>query len=116
MAAADADLAASPDLGARPLVVLTRGLGEAPADQEALWLRLQKQVARLSTSSILARANTSGHAIQQHAPGLSAEAFRQVISAVRARAPLPACAVTPLLPTRRNMPGSQQPLAIRIET
>lgn len=96
MAAADAELATSPDLGARPLVVLTRGRQEAPADQEALWLRLQKQVAHLSTSSILVRANRSGHAIQEQAPALTAEAFRQVIAAVRARVPLPACVATPL--------------------
>jgi hypothetical protein len=96
MAAADAEVAASPGLGARPLVVLTRGRQEAPADQEALWLRLQKEVALLSTSSILVRANGSGHAIQEQAPGLTTEAFRQVIAAVRARTPLPACAATPL--------------------
>jgi hypothetical protein len=96
MAAADAELAGLPDLGARPLVVLTRGRGEAPADQEALWLRLQKQLARLSTSSILARANEAGHAIQFQAPGLTAEAFRQVIAAARTQSPLPPCASTPL--------------------
>ena len=96
MAAADAELAASPDLGARPLVVLTRGRGEAPADQEALWLQLQNQIARLSTTSILARANNAGHAIQSQAPGLTAEAFRQVITAARTLSALPACTSTPL--------------------
>ena len=96
VAAADAELAASPGLGARPLVVLTRGRAEAPPDLEALWLTLQKQVARLSTTSLLVRANNAGHAIQEQAPGLTAEAFRQVIAAARARALLPACAATPL--------------------
>jgi pimeloyl-ACP methyl ester carboxylesterase len=96
MAAADAELAASPNLGARPLVVLTRGRGIGPADLEALWLKLQKQVARLSTSSILVRADTSGHAIQYENPDLTAEAFRQVLDSARAGASLPACAATPL--------------------
>jgi pimeloyl-ACP methyl ester carboxylesterase len=95
MAAADAEVAASPDLGARALVVLTRGVPESPADLEALSLTLQKQVARLSTTSLLVRANNAGHAIQE-APGLTAEALRQVIAAARARGPLPACAATPL--------------------
>ena len=96
LAAAGAELAASPDLGARPLVLLTHGLPGAPADFEAMWVQLQKQVARFSTSSILVRADEAGHAIQEDAPGLTAEAFRQVIAAVRTHAPLPACAATPL--------------------
>ncbi len=96
MAAADAEVAASPDLGARPLVVLTRGKGDATPDLEALWLKLEKQVARLSTSSILVRADNSGHAIVTDNPLLTAEAFRQVIAAVRNGATLPPCAETPL--------------------
>ena len=96
MAAAGAELAASPDLGARPLVLLTHGLSFQPADVDTQWLQWQKQVARVSTSSILVRAVRAGHAIQADAPGLTAEAFRQVIAAVRAHAPLPACAATPM--------------------
>lgn len=97
LAAADAEVAASPSLGARPLVVLTHSVEIPPQDPgEAMWLKLQKQVARLSTSSILARADTSGHGIAIAQPNLTAEAFRQVIAAVRARSPLPACAQTPL--------------------
>jgi alpha/beta hydrolase family protein len=96
LAAAGAELAASPDLGSRPLVLLTHGLQEGPADFEDRWLTWQKQVARLSTSSMLIRADRAGHGIQLDAPGLTAEAFRQVISAVRASAPLPSCNKTPL--------------------
>ena len=97
LAAAGAELAASPDLGARPLVLLTHGREDgAPADLEALWLKLQKQVAHLSTSSLLVRADNAGHGIQLEAPNLTAEAFRQVIAAVRARAPLTDCAGTPI--------------------
>ena len=90
MSEAAAALAASPDLGARPLVVLTAG--EWPDDL----VKWAKRVALLSTSSILVRADDAGHAIQLDAPDLTAEAFRQVIAAVRAGAPLPACAATPL--------------------
>lgn len=97
LAAADAEVAASPSLGARPLVVLTQSMEIPPQDPGlAMWLKLQKQVARLSTSSILARADTSGHSIAIDQPNLTAEAFRQVIAAVRAHSALPACAQTPL--------------------
>jgi pimeloyl-ACP methyl ester carboxylesterase len=98
LGAAGAELAAAPDLGARPLVLLTHGNGPqgAPADLEAQWLKWQKQVARLSTSSILVRAENAGHGIQLDAPDLTAEAFRRVIAAVRAAVPLPACSATRL--------------------
>jgi hypothetical protein len=75
---------------------LTNGLSGSPSDPDGLWLKLQKQVALLSTPSILVRADRAGHGIQDDAPNLTAEAFRQVITAVRASAPLPACAMTPL--------------------
>ena len=98
LAAAGAELAASPDLGSRPLILLTHREepppAGAPADFEALWLQMQKRVARLSTSSILVRAERAGHGIQLEAPGLTAEAFRQVITAVRGETPLPACTAT----------------------
>jgi hypothetical protein len=61
-----------------------------------MWLKAQKQVARLSTSSILLRADLSGHGISMDQPTLTAEALRQVIAAVRAGRALPACAQTPL--------------------
>jgi alpha/beta hydrolase fold len=97
MAAADAEVAASPSLGARPLIVLTHNVKIPPQDpNEAVWLKAQKQVARLSTSSILVRADQSGHGISMNQPNLTAEAFRQVIAAVRAGRALPACAQTPL--------------------
>jgi pimeloyl-ACP methyl ester carboxylesterase len=96
VAAADAELAASPDLGSRPLAVLTHGGQSGGPDLEMPWLQSQKQVARFSTSSILVRADRAGHAIQFDAPGLTAEAFRQAIRAARASAPLPSCEKTPL--------------------
>ena len=97
VAAADAELLAAPGLGSRPLVVLTHGRADgASADYEALWSLWQRRLALLSTSSILVRADAAGHSIQRELPDLTAEAFRLVIAAVRAQAPLPACAATPL--------------------
>ena len=96
LAAADAELSAVPGLESRPLVVLVRGRADGvPEDRMALWQLWQKRVAQLSTSSILVRAD-AGHAIQRELPELAAEAFRQVIQAVRAGVPLPGCATTPL--------------------
>ena len=98
LAAAGAELAAAPDLGARPLVLLTHGNSPpgVPADLEAQWLTWQKQVALLSTSSILVRAENAGHGIQLDAPDLTAAAFRLVVAAVRNGAPLPSCSATRL--------------------
>jgi pimeloyl-ACP methyl ester carboxylesterase len=95
--AADAELAAAPGLGARPVVLLTHGLtGGLPDDFEALWVKWQKQVAVLSSSSMLVRAEYAGHAIQSQAADLTAEAFRLVVAAVRAKRPLAACSATRL--------------------
>jgi pimeloyl-ACP methyl ester carboxylesterase len=95
--AADDELAASPGLGARPLIVLVRGQrDESTADELQLWLKLQQQVARLSSSSMLVRADNSGHSIQEEATDLTVEALRQVVAAARAAAALPACGSTPL--------------------
>jgi pimeloyl-ACP methyl ester carboxylesterase len=97
LAAAGAELEASPDLGSRPLVVLTHGRADGiPADFEALWSLWQMRTALLSTSSILVRVDDAGHGIQYEFPDLTAEAFRLVIAAVRANATLQACAATTL--------------------
>jgi alpha/beta hydrolase fold len=97
VAAADAEVAASPSLGARPVLVLTHNVNRAPQDpDEVMWLNAQKQVARLSTSSIFVSADQSGHGIASDQPNLSAEAICQVVAAVRAGRALPACAETPL--------------------
>jgi hypothetical protein len=89
-AEAAAELAASPDLGDRPLVVLTADMW--PNE----WSKWIKQIALLSSSSILVRADFSGHAIQIQRPDLTEEAFRLVVAAVRKRAPLPSCSATRL--------------------
>jgi pimeloyl-ACP methyl ester carboxylesterase len=92
VAAADAQLAAAPGLRARPFVVLT------PAIQlESRWMKWQKRIARLSTSSMLVRANFAGAGeIPLIQPDLTAAAFRLVVVAVRSGARLPRCAATRL--------------------
>ncbi len=101
-AAAAAELAAHPSLGARPLVDLTHGIPLMPADApqipdpEASWLGLQKAVTRDSSNSILARADGVGHAIAQENAQLVAGAIRSVVGAVRSNTPLGPCTQTPL--------------------
>jgi pimeloyl-ACP methyl ester carboxylesterase len=95
--AADDELAASPTLGSRPLVVLVRGRPDGSStDELQLWFTLQRQVARLSTSSLLVRADNSGHAIQEQATDLVVEALRQLVTAARTGSPMPACTSTAL--------------------
>lgn len=96
LAAADAEVAAAPGLGSRPLVLLAHGRADGRAEYEALWSLWQKRLTLLSTSSILVRADGAGHPIQAERPDLTAEAFRLVIAAVRAQASLPACGATRL--------------------
>ena len=99
LAAADAELLASPGLGSRPFVVLTHGRTDGPTGYEALWSIWQQRIALLSTSSMLVRADEAGHPIPMEQPDLTAEALRLVIAALRANAPLPACTAT-VLPDR----------------
>ena len=96
VAAADAQLAAAPGLGARPFVVLTHAPLVGPP-LEAQWLRWQKRLARLSTSSMLVRADIAqAGQVHLNQPDLTAEAFRLVVVAVRSGARLPRCAATQL--------------------
>ena len=98
MAAAVGEVAASPSLGARPFIVLTHAVKDPPQDPfEVTWLKAEKEVARLSTSSILISADLSGHGIATDQPNLTAEAFREVVAAVRRGGALPACAQSKLL-------------------
>jgi pimeloyl-ACP methyl ester carboxylesterase len=94
---AGAELGKRPNLRARPFVVLTPArLDRSPDDLPPL-LEWQKQLARLSGSSMLVRADIAGSgAIHWQAPALTAEAFRLVIVAARRGARLPPCAATRL--------------------
>jgi pimeloyl-ACP methyl ester carboxylesterase len=91
---AAAKLAKRPKLGARPFVVLIPGLGHnGPPD----WLEWQKQLARLSWSSMLVRADIADQgAIHWRAPDLTAQALRLVVFAARRGTRLPPCAATRL--------------------
>jgi hypothetical protein len=96
--AAAAKLRASDNLGHRPLVVLEAGdesyLEQATQRTDFLdyWSPAQQKLAGLSTNSLFAVATGSPHWIQSAKPDLSAEAIRLVVSAVRTKKHLPACA------------------------
>jgi alpha/beta hydrolase fold len=96
VAAANNELAASPSLGSRPLIVLTRGKAELDPEAESLWLQGQTRVAHLSDDSLLVRVDNSGHAIPDVNPAIITEALRQVVVAVRAGVRLPPCPATKL--------------------
>jgi pimeloyl-ACP methyl ester carboxylesterase len=91
---AAAELAERPNLGTRPFVVLTPGLASSGPPDLLEW---QKQLARLSGSSMLVRADIAGPgAIHWGAPDLTGEAFRLVVAAARTGAGLPSCPATRL--------------------
>ena len=101
IARAGPELAKRPTLGTRPFIVLTHGspgpASGAVPDVDDQWLKWQKEVARLSKSSMLVRAEVSvGGTIHITARDLTAEAFRLVVVAARRHAPLPRCAATRL--------------------
>jgi pimeloyl-ACP methyl ester carboxylesterase len=67
-------------LADKPLVVLSRGLSEgASAENEAVWLDLQSDLAKRSSNGKLVIAKNSGHYIQFSEPELVVGAIRQVI-------------------------------------
>lgn len=84
-----------------PLVVVTAGRygpeGEPPAASDrrshAVWLRLQRQLAALSTKSIHVIATRSGHFIQdfQGQPELVVTAVKAAVAAARSDGDLPSC-------------------------
>jgi pimeloyl-ACP methyl ester carboxylesterase len=90
------ELEPAPSLGARPLVVLTHGI---PIEDEARWLAEQKRVARSSSSSMLVRADETGHDIPQAKPGLVGLALKVLVGAVRRAESFPGCAAVQGLPS-----------------
>jgi pimeloyl-ACP methyl ester carboxylesterase len=96
VASANNELASSPSLGARPVIVLTRGRPELSPDVEALWLRGQQRVAALSTNSELVRVDNADHDIPDENPGIVAEAIREVVKAARTGTLLPPCTAAAL--------------------
>jgi len=95
--------AASQSLGAKPLVVLTRGLPDeepwATPEQRAemlrIWQEQQTELPKLSSNSVQVVVPTSHHFIQLEAPGLVAGAVTQVVNAVRSGGRLKEPAPTP---------------------
>lgn len=79
-----AELRTTPmQLGAKPLIVLSRGLSDgASPENEAAWRELQADLARCSSSGKQVVAQKSGHYIQFAEPELVIDAIRQVIRAV----------------------------------
>jgi pimeloyl-ACP methyl ester carboxylesterase len=73
-------------LGQRPLVVLQAA--DKTADIAWIWPTLQKELAALSTNSDLRVIPGSEHYIQQERPDAVVEAVRDVVVAVRGRAPV----------------------------
>jgi hypothetical protein len=93
----------SQSLGAKPLVVLTRGKEDsAPgttAEQAALllrnWHEMQSELPRLSTNSVQVVAVNSRHYIQWDAPQLVSAAIREVVLAARTHGRVSSAALAP---------------------
>lgn len=82
-------------LGDMPLIVLTRGAGgytDLPgvtaAELESERLKLQSDLAALSSNSVQIIDKNSGHNIHLEDPATVIEAFRRVVDAVRRQKPL----------------------------
>jgi pimeloyl-ACP methyl ester carboxylesterase len=87
-------------IGHKPLVVITAGLENDPSLPPGLkrlldrtWLSLQDDLARLSSDSVHVIAVHSRHDViaPTEQPDLVARAIRAVVSAARAKRPLPRC-------------------------
>jgi alpha/beta hydrolase fold len=89
---------AAEDLGTKPLIVLVHGIvpGDGTPEFEEVWQRTQRDVARRSSNSILARADVSDHDIWHDQPAIVIEALREVVAAVRSGTALSPCAQSPL--------------------
>jgi alpha/beta hydrolase family protein len=88
------ELLEPPPLGGLPVVDLTHGQAFSDEAAEVVWLYGQRQLTSSTTSSILAKAKGSGHAIAEENPALVSYALKLVVKSVRKHAPLPGCAQT----------------------
>lgn len=82
---------ATPPLGAKPLIVLSRDPSWGKVDPEELkrtWQVLQAELATLSSNSRRTIAAGSGHYIHMSQPRLVIEAISDVVSSVRSGTPL----------------------------
>ena len=85
-----------PDLGDRPVIVLTAGQNEGmPEAMWSEWQDLQAQAATISDNSVHAVAEESDHAIPMRNPQAIVAATTAVSDSIRnSHAPLPACPTT----------------------
>jgi hypothetical protein len=83
---------AGPDMGDRPVIVLTAGRNEEGADPQGEWLRLQQQASTISQNSVHAIVDDSDHAIPMQAPQAIVAATTAVADSIRGgNTPLAAC-------------------------
>ena len=84
---------AGPDLGTRPVIVLTAGQNEGRAQAELTeWLNLQRQAATLSQNSVHAVVDAADHAIPMRNPAAVVAATTAVAESSRtANADLASC-------------------------
>jgi pimeloyl-ACP methyl ester carboxylesterase len=86
-----ADVAKAGNLGAKPLVVLTRDVEDAPpgtppekvTQMRSAWQHMQADLAGLSTNSAHVVVKGAHHMIHVERPGMVAAAIREVVGAVR---------------------------------
>lgn len=86
-----ADRALSPgDLGARPLIVVTRARDDTSSDRGfwPVWHELHEDLARLSSNSRHIVSKHPGHDLNEGDPQLILSAIGQVVTSVRTSAPL----------------------------
>ena len=78
-----------PDLGAVPLIVITRGLHDwtpdLDEDLDGLWLEAQRDLATASTRSRQRIATESTHMVPFDQPEIIVEAIRELVDAARRR-------------------------------
>ena len=82
-----------PDMGTRPVIVLTAGQNEGWAEAEwTEWLDLQRQAATISQNAVHAVVDASDHAIPLRNPAAVVAATTAVAESIRAgNADLPTC-------------------------
>lgn len=80
MRATLADAQDQPDLGGKPLIVLTEGRRRAE-----FWHEMQRKLVNLSTAGLQLVVEDSGHFIHHDQPQVVVDTLRQVVEEVRAR-------------------------------
>lgn len=79
------EVAAAPPWAGVPLVVLRHGVPFTPRSVEALWVRLQQDLAASTPGGKLVVAAKSGHRVAEQQPALVAQAIIDVLKEVRSK-------------------------------